>query len=98
MNAIPLTFIGCGALISSNPFKCVLMSNQEYKVRPAIVNINSNEPLFYRYSVTQINAVDAAKILMIHSLHYAFLMLFKKMNVKVFNLMSRTNETLFILA
>ena len=51
MNAIPLTFIGCGALISSNPFKCVLMSNQEYKVRPAIVNINSNEPLFYRYSV-----------------------------------------------
>ena len=52
MNAIPLTFIGCGALISSNPFKCVLMSNQEYKVRPAIVNINSNEPLFYRYSVT----------------------------------------------
>ena len=52
MNAIPLTFIGCGALISSNPFKCVLMSNKEYKVRPAIVNINSNEPLFYRYSVT----------------------------------------------
>ena len=27
------------------------MSNQECKARPAIVNININEPLFYPYSV-----------------------------------------------
>ena len=27
------------------------MNNQECKIRPQIVNINSNEPLFYPYSV-----------------------------------------------
>ena len=27
------------------------MGNQECKIRPAMANINSNEPLFYPYSV-----------------------------------------------
>ena len=40
-----IAIVGCGAL------KCVSMSHQECKVRPAIVNVNSNEPLFYPYSV-----------------------------------------------
>ena len=31
--------------------KCVSMNNQECKVRPEIININSNEPSFYPYSV-----------------------------------------------
>ena len=44
-------FVGFGALVSSNPFKCVSVRNQECKVRQAIVNINSNEFLFYPYSV-----------------------------------------------
>ena len=47
MNAIPLTFVGCRTLISSNTLKCVSMSNQECKVRPTRVNISSNEPIFY---------------------------------------------------
>ena len=42
-----MTFVGCGALISSNRLKFVSMSNHERKVRPAMVNVNSNEPLFY---------------------------------------------------
>ena len=37
-----MTFVGCGAL---------QYDNQECKVRPAIMNINSNEPLFYPYSI-----------------------------------------------
>ena len=40
-----MTFVGCGAL------KCVSMSDQECKIRPAIMSINSNRPLFYPYSV-----------------------------------------------
>ena len=33
-------------------FSCnVLMNNQERKVKPKIININSNESLFYPYSV-----------------------------------------------
>ena len=31
--------------------KCVSMNNQECKVRPEIINFNSNEPLLYPYNV-----------------------------------------------
>ena len=31
--------------------KCVSMNNQECKLKPAIININSNESLFYPYSI-----------------------------------------------
>ena len=27
--------------------KCISMNNQECKIRPELININSNEPLFY---------------------------------------------------
>ena len=34
-----------------NPLECVSISNQECKVRPEIVNVNSNEPIFYPFSI-----------------------------------------------
>ena len=37
--------------LNSNPLKCVSINNQECKVRPEIININSNKPLFYPYSI-----------------------------------------------
>ena len=37
-------------LSSVNPLKYISMNNQECKVRPEIININSNEPSFYPYS------------------------------------------------
>ena len=40
-----MTFVRCGAL------KCVSMINQDCKVKPAMVNTNNNESLFYTYSV-----------------------------------------------
>ena len=45
-----------GLNINVNPLNSVLvkfvsLSNQECKVRPPVVNINSNEPLFYNYSI-----------------------------------------------
>ena len=40
-----MMFFGCNSL------KCVSMNNQECKIRPQIININSNEPLFYTYSI-----------------------------------------------
>ena len=33
------------------PLECVSMSDQECKVRPEIMNVNSNASLFYLYSV-----------------------------------------------
>ena len=43
-------FVGCGTLILSILLKCVSVSNQEWKVRPAMVNISSDKPLFYPFS------------------------------------------------
>ena len=31
--------------------KCVSMNNQECKIRPKMININSNKPSFYPYSI-----------------------------------------------
>ena len=34
-----------------NSLECVLMNTQEFKIRPEIININTNEPVFYPYSI-----------------------------------------------
>lgn len=41
----------CIGLSVVNTLKYVSISNQECKVRPVIININSNELYFYRYSI-----------------------------------------------
>ena len=51
LNPIPLS----AASLNSNPFKCVSMTNQECKVRPQIVNVNSDEPVFYPYCIKTSN-------------------------------------------
>ena len=43
-------FFSCN-LSNINPLKCVSMSNQECNVRPGVINVNSDEPSFYSYSV-----------------------------------------------
>ena len=43
-------FFRCN-VVSVNPLECVSINNQEWKVRPEIININSNEPLLYPYSI-----------------------------------------------
>ena len=35
----------------SNALDCISMKKQECKIRPEIVNINSNNPIFYPFSV-----------------------------------------------
>ena len=45
-----MMFFGCN-LSNVDPLKCVSMKNQERKIKPEIVNINSDEPTFYPYSV-----------------------------------------------
>ena len=38
-------------LSNVNSLECVSMNNQECKIRPEIINLNTNEPLFYPYSI-----------------------------------------------
>ena len=39
------------SLVGTTPLSCISMKNQECKVRPEIINVNSNEPVFYPFSI-----------------------------------------------
>ena len=59
-----------------NPLlKCISMKNQECKVRPEIINVNSNKPVFYPFSIKKVNVVVIVIILTIRTQKYVFLML-----------------------
>ena len=75
------------------PLECVSMNNQESKVRPEVVNVNSNEPVFYPFSIKTSKFSGSCNNI---NDPYAILYIpyvVKNINVKVFNLMWRTNET-----
>ena len=87
--------LGLAVLSSSitGALNCVSMNNQKSKVRPKVVDINSNSPMFYPFNI-KVNKCSGncnninnpyAKICVLDTV--------KDLNVKVFNLMSRNNET-----
>ena len=39
------------SLVSATPLNCISMKNQECKVRLEIINVNSNNPIFYPFSI-----------------------------------------------
>ena len=82
-----------GNLSHANSLKCISMKNEECKVRPEIVNINSNNPIFYPFSI-KVNKCNGS----CNNINdpYAIICvpdIAKNLNVRVFNLMSLTNET-----
>ena len=69
------------------------MNNQECKIRPEIININTNEPVFYPYNIKINKCIDSCNTI---NDPYAKICApdnIKDANVQVFNLISRTNET-----
>ena len=36
---------------NATPLNCISMKNQECKTRPQVININSNNPIFYPFSI-----------------------------------------------
>ena len=80
-------------LSNVNSLECVSMNNQECKIKTEIINLNTDEPMFYPYSIKinrckgSCNTINNpyAKICVPDQI--------KKINVEVFNLLSRTNET-----
>ena len=39
------------SLLGVNSLECISIKNEECKVRPEIVNINSDNPIFYSFSI-----------------------------------------------
>ena len=69
------------------------MNNKEFKIRPEILNINSNESSFYPYSIL-VNKCSGSWIIINDA--YANLCIpntVKNMNIGELKLISRTNET-----
>ena len=67
--------------------------NQECKVRPHIVNVNSDEPVFFAFSIKTSNCSCSCNNINDPCAKMCVPDVAKNLNVKVFNLMSRTNET-----
>ena len=77
----------------TNALDCISMKNQECKVRPEIINVNSNNPLFYPFSVKVNKCSGNCNNINDPYARICVSDIVKNLNVKVFNLMSRTNET-----
>ena len=76
-------------LTNASSLSFISMNNQECKARPEIINVHSNNPVFYPFN-------NCSGICNNINDPYAKMCVpdvIKDLNVKAFNLMSRTNET-----
>ena len=69
------------------------MDNQKCKVRPEIVNVNSDESIFYPFSIKTSKCSGCCNNINDTYAKLCVSDVAKNMNIKVFNLTSRTNET-----
>ena len=69
------------------------MNNQPCKVRPKIINVNIDEPVFYSFSIKTSKCSSSCNNINDPYAKKCVPDAVKDLIVKVFNLMSRTNET-----
>ena len=89
-------FIGLTILSSftnANSLSCISMSNQPCKIRPEIINVTSNNPIIYLFRIKTSKCSGKCNNINDPYARICVLDVVKNLNVKVFNLMSRTNET-----
>ena len=79
-------------LKSVNSLSCISMNNQECKVRPKIVNVNNEEPAFFPFNIKRSKCSGSCNNINNPHAKLCVSDVFKNLNVKVFDLMSRTNE------
>ena len=87
--------LGLTVLSSSitGALNCISINNQECKVRPEIIDVSSNNPIFYPFSVKINRCSDNCNNINDPYARICVPDTVKNLNVKLFNLMSRTNET-----
>ena len=69
------------------------MNNHVRKVRPEIINVNNNEPIFYPFSFKINKCSGSCNNIKNPYAKICIPDVIKDLNVKIFNLMSRINET-----
>ena len=88
-------FTNENSLLNAAPLNCISMKNWECKTSPQVININSNNLIFYPFSI-KINKCSGN----CNNINNPYAKIFvpdviKDLNAKAFTLMSRTNETRF---
>ena len=100
-----VSFVGLTILsgfTNASSLSCISMNNysryhnQECKTRPQVINVNGDEPVFFPFNIETSKCSGSC-----NNINYPYAKIcvpdvVKNLNVKVFNLMSRTNETRFI--
>ena len=81
------------SILNVNPLECVSMKNQECNVSPEIVDINSNDPIFYPFSIKVNKCSGNCNNVSDPYANICTPDVVKNLNVKVFNLMTLNNET-----
>ena len=72
------------------------MKNQESKTRPQVVSINSNNPIFYLFSIKISKCSGNCNNLNDPYAKTCVPDIIENLNVKVFNLLTLTNQYLFL--
>ena len=80
-------------IFSCNALECVSMNNQECKIRTKIIDINNNEPTFYPFSISVNKRSGSCSNINDPYAKLRVPNVVENINVKVSNLMSRTNKT-----
>ena len=83
----------CFNVLNVSSLECVSIKNQKCKIRLEIINVSTNGPMFYPYSITINTCKGTCNTINDPYAKLCVLDTIKKINIKVFNLMSRTNET-----
>ena len=81
------------SLLNAISLSCISVIDQECKARPQIVNVNSNNPNFYLSGIKISKCSGNCNNINDPYSKICVPDVVKNLNIKVFNLMSRTNET-----
>ena len=93
-NAIPFSTAPLNTTrLNAIPLSCISMNNQEFKARPEIVNVSSNNSIFYPFSVKRSKNSGSCNNINDPYARVRVPNVVKNWNVKVPYLMSRANET-----
>ena len=78
---------------NENSLCCISINDQACEARPQIVNVNSNNPIFYLFSIKTSKCSDNCNNINGPYSKICVPDVVKSLNVKVFNWRSRVNET-----
>ena len=85
--------IGLFSIIKTRTLECVSVNNQKCMARPKIIDVNKNETIFYPLSIRINKCSDSCNNINDPMAKLCVPDIVKNMNIKVFNMLARINET-----